>query len=84
MRKPGYHTTCIKKGVLGDLSKVQEELDEAKDAELQAWKVMLAVELSDLIGAVRAYADKHLSLSLDDLIKMSEITERAFKNGRRK
>lgn len=28
----GYHITTIKKGELGELSKVQEELDEAVDA----------------------------------------------------
>ena len=82
-KNPGYHILEIKKGKLGELSKIQEELDEAKDAELQKSKVMIAVELSDLIGAVKAYAETHLHMTLEDLIKMQEITERAFKSGRR-
>src|SRR5690349_11874380 len=31
----GYHKAPIAKGELGQLSKIQEELDEAKDAEAQ-------------------------------------------------
>lgn len=80
---PGYHLTEITKGTLGELSKIREELDEAFDAERQGVKIMLAVELSDLIGAVKAYSEKHLNLTLDDLIKMQQVTERAFKNKRR-
>jgi len=82
-KNPGYHVLEIKKGVLGELSKIQEELDEAKDAQLQKSKIMIAVELSDLVGAVKAYAEKHLDMTLDDLITMQKITERAFKSGRR-
>lgn len=84
MKKPGYHLKEIKKGELGKLSKIQEELDEAFDAEAQGVKIMLAVELSDLIGAVESYAKKHLGLTLYDLIKMKQVTQRAFVNGRRK
>lgn len=32
--KPGYHIAIIEKGKLGEISKIQEELDEMKDAEL--------------------------------------------------
>ncbi len=80
---PGYHIKQIKKGTLGELSKIQEELDEAVDAQEQGVKIMLLVELSDLIGAVKAVAEKNGS-SLEDLIKMQQVTERAFKSGRRK
>lgn len=82
-KNPGYHILAIKKGKLGSLSKIQEELDEAVDAEQQNCKIMVAVELSDLIGAVKHYSETHLNLTLDDLIKMQKITERAFKSGRR-
>ena len=58
MKKPGYHLKKIKKGKLGTLDKIQEELDEAYDSEAQGVKIMTAVELSDLIGAVEAYAKK--------------------------
>ncbi|NJO48259.1 MAG: hypothetical protein HC840_00925 [Leptolyngbyaceae cyanobacterium RM2_2_4] len=57
-QKPGYHLKEIKKGQPGELSKIQEELDEAFDAEDQGVKIMLAVELSDLIGAVEQYAEQ--------------------------
>lgn len=83
-KKPGYHISKINKGTLGDLSKIQEELDEAKDAENQQCKIMVALELSDMIGAIESYSNKHLGLTLNDLLKMNTITQRAFKNGRRK
>lgn len=81
--KPGYHLTEIAKGTLGELSKIREELDEAVDAEQQGVKIMVAVELADMIGAIKAYAESKLGMSLDDLIAMQKVTERAFKNGRR-
>lgn len=83
MSKSGYHLTKIQKGKLGDISKIQEELDELKDAELQESRVMISVELSDLYGAIEAYAIKH-GLTMDDLQKFSKITKRAFTNGKRK
>ena len=80
--KPGYHITIIEKGKLGEISKIQEELDEMKDAEKQGCKIMLAVEMADLYGALKVYAELN-GFSMEDLKTMSEITERAFKNGRR-
>lgn len=77
-----YHLTEITKGVLGELSKIQEELDEVKDAEEQKCKIMIGCELSDLYGAVEAYAEKY-NLSMSDLNIMNEATKRAFKSGRR-
>jgi len=44
---------------------------------------MELVELSDLVGAIDLYVNNYYNLTLDDLIKMKEITERAFENGRR-
>jgi len=45
---------------------------------------MILVELSDILGAIEAYLDKHHpGMKLDDLKKMSDITKRAFINGRR-
>lgn len=79
----GYHKREIKKGVLGELSKIEEELEEAKDALEQGVKIMLLVELSDLIGAIKAVAEKQ-GVTLEDLIKMQEVTERAFKSGSRR
>lgn len=82
--KEGYHITNIQKGELGEISKIQEELDELKDSKEQGSKIMELVELSDLIGAVEFYLEKyHKGISIDDLKKMSDITKRAFINGRR-
>jgi NTP pyrophosphatase (non-canonical NTP hydrolase) len=78
-----YHLSQIKKGILGESSKIQEELDELIDAEKQEAKIMIAVELSDLYGAIELYAEK-FNLSMEDLKKMSDITKRAFKSGHRK
>lgn len=79
----GYHKNKIKKGVLGELSKIQEELDELKDAEEQGVKILIHCELSDLYGAIREYANK-FGLSMDDLKQMSDLTESAFRDGQRK
>lgn len=83
MSKKGYHIRKIKKGELGKSSKIQEELDELKDAEEQGSVIMIQVELADLYGAIEAYAEK-AGLSMDDLKKFSNITKRAFINGIRK
>ena len=78
----GYHLAKIKKGELGKISKIQEELDELKDAVDQDCKIMAAVELSDLYGAIKAYA-KTQGLDMQDLDTMAEITARAFRTGAR-
>ena len=80
----GYHIAEIKKGKFGDLSKLQEELDELKDCEDQQNKIMALVELSDLYGAIKGYLTKNIpSMTMEDLRIMSEATERAFKDGTR-
>lgn len=80
----GYHIKEITKGVVGELSKVYEEVEEVKDAEGQGVELMVLVELSDLIGSVQLYLEKHHpSVTLQDLIKMSSVTQRAFKTGGR-
>lgn len=82
--EPGYHIAEIQKGILGDSSKIAEELQELQDAEAQHCKIMMLVELSDLIGAVELYLNKNFpDISLQDLLTMSAITQRAFNNGRR-
>lgn len=82
--EPGYHLREIKRGKLGELSKIQEELDEAKDAEEQGVRIMLLVELADMIGAIEGYLEKHFpGMTLDDLKGMSNVTRRAFESGAR-
>lgn len=80
----GYHLKEIAKGEVGELSKIYEEVEEIKDAEEQGVDIMLLVELSDLIGAIDLYLKKHhSSITVYDLIDMSEVTQRAFKTGGR-
>jgi hypothetical protein len=40
--------------------------------------------MADLIGAIEAYAEKRYNLTLDDLIKMKDLTKSAFVEGKRK
>lgn len=81
---PGYHLAAISRGELGELSKIREELDELSDAMAQGSKVMAAVELSDLMGAVQAFMARHLpGMTIHDLLVFSDITQRAFRNGHR-
>lgn len=85
IQKPGYHVAVIPKGTLGDLSKLQEELMEAVDAEQQSNPIMTLVELSDLYGAMESYLEKRFAkCSMNDLATMSRTTKRAFTNGRRR
>ena len=80
----GYHLAVIERGTFGEPSKILEEAAEFKDAIAQGCHLMALVELSDLIGAVEGFlASRHPSLTLDDLRSMSNITQRAFRNGRR-
>lgn len=81
---PGYHLRPIPKGVLGESSKIREELDEFDDAMAQGVKIMALVELSDLYGAVEAVLEQHFpGVSMTDLAAMARVTRRAFVNGRR-
>ena len=82
-REPGYHIATIVQGECGELSKIQEELDEAKDALAQGSEIMFLVELADLYGALELVVEQH-GHTMDDLKKFSDITKRAFINGHRK
>lgn len=78
----GYHKRKIKKGKLGEISKIQEEFDELMDANEQGNSVLEICELCDILGAIEAYAKKY-NLSIPDLMKMKCATESAFKEGKR-
>lgn len=80
----GYHKNKINRGEIGELSKIQEELEELKDAIDQDCKIMAMLELSDLYGAIELFAQKHYGITMDDIKRMSEITQRAFISGARK
>jgi hypothetical protein len=65
---PGYHLRPIPKGVLGEPSKIREELDEYEEAIEQEVTIMALVELADLYGAMEALLEKHLpTVSMDTL-----------------
>lgn len=80
----GYHITHIEKGELGEFSKIEEEFLELKDAHLQNSKVMMLIEMADIIGAMSLYLEKQHNMTIDDLIVFANITKRAFKTGERK
>ena len=83
-KKIGYHLKEIKKGKIGEISKIKEEIEELEDAVKQDAKIMALVELSDLYGSIELYLEKYFpDITMEDLKKMSMITQRAFKNGRR-
>lgn len=79
----GYHQRKIAKGVYGEVSKIREELEELEDSEDQGVVIMSMCELSDLYGALRAFASERFGLSMEDLQKMADRTEEAFRDGTR-
>ena len=81
--KPGYHIASIAKGKIGEASKIREELEEFEDALRQNANIMALVELSDMVGAIDLYLKNHFqsTVGINDLVQMSNITQRAFKNG---
>jgi hypothetical protein len=82
--KPGYHLRHIDRGVFGEASKIVEEIHEFEEALEQGADLMALIELSDCIGAMKAWlANKHPSMTLEQLEHFSNITQRAFRNGRR-
>lgn len=78
----GYHINKIRKGVYGEISKIEEELDELKDAIEQGDVILASVELSDLYGALEGVAEK-MGLSMEALKSFSDKTKNSFKSGRR-
>lgn len=79
----GYHKRKIKKGKLGEISKISEEYEELLDGVEQDNPVLILCELCDLIGAIEAYAETKHKISLKSLMKMKECTKGAFLNGTR-
>lgn len=67
-----FHKVEIQRGVYGELSKIQEELDEAKDAEAQGQDLMLLIELADIVGAVEGVAKKY-GMSLEQLSTFAKL-----------
>lgn len=80
----GYHKNKIQKGELGHFTKIREEYQEFEDAYQQNSPILELIELSDLIGAIEAYAINNYDIYLEDLIQMMESTKSAFIEGERK
>jgi len=81
----GYHLKEIERGEFGEISKIEEEIEELKDAVEQGNKIMELCELSDIYGALRGYLEKHYpNLAMKDLKIMANATRRAFESGKRK
>lgn len=78
----GYHKRKIVKGNLGYTTKIQEELDELKDAEEQGNKILAICELADIYGALKARAEMY-GLTMQDLQVMAHATADAFREGER-
>lgn len=78
-----YHVSDIPNGVFGQFSKIREEFLEAEDAYAQHNPLMVLQELSDLLGAIDAYAHK-FNMDIAALMKMTNATTRAFESGHRK
>lgn len=78
----GYHKANIPKGKLGGFDKIREEFLEMEDALEQGIVIMALHEASDLIGAIEAFLVRH-GFTLDDAIKMKDVTARAFQSGHR-
>lgn len=73
-----WHNREIKKGIYGEFSKVEEEVDEAKEALEQNNHLMYLIELSDIIGAIEKIAENY-GLTLKDLINFSNKVKESKK-----
>jgi hypothetical protein len=81
----GYHVVKIEKGEFGTIEKIQEELDELRDAVAQQARIMELCELADILGAIEGYLLKNFpGFTFEDLRKMSLLTKSAFEDGTRK
>jgi hypothetical protein len=81
----GYHLREIKRGEFGEISKIEEEIEELKESLEQNNRIMAMCELSDIYGAIRGYLRKyHPDLTMEDLRVMADATQRAFESGKRK
>lgn len=79
----GYHKVEIKKGILGEFSKIEEEFYELSDGVAQNCKVLQICELTDLIGAIEEYSMNKFNLTIADLLEFSNKTKSAFKENKR-
>lgn len=70
-----FHEKPVTRGVYGEFSKIQEELEEAIDAAERGQTLLLRIELANLIGAVKGVADKY-GFNFYELAQFSELVSR--------
>lgn len=85
----GYHTKYIKKGVLGEISKLIEEYEELNDSG--GSNILMLCELSDYYGALIHYIEKYsildeveikyFDLAQDDLDLLQSIQRFNYHHG---
>lgn len=84
LSNPGYHLRGIPRSPHGTVFKIVEEALELAEAAEQGVDIMSLCECADIVGALRAYLrNKHPDISFDDVIRMADVTERAFRSGHR-
>lgn len=76
-----WHERKIKKGTYGEISKIEEELEEAKDALEQGNRLMFLIELSDILGAVEGISEKY-GLAISDLKAFSNKVKESKLHGK--
>lgn len=81
----GYHLRPITpRGKYGEISKLEEEVDEIKEAIEQKNMIMVLCELSDLYGAMEGFLEHNFpGMTMEDVKTMSAATKRAFEDGDR-
>lgn len=67
-----WHKAKIEKGTYGEYTKIKEEFEEFTDALVQKDTVMALIELSDLIGAIKGYAEQKYQMTLAELLRFNK------------
>lgn len=68
-----FHKKEIAKGVLGESSKILEEVLEMIDAEEQGINSMALFEASDVVGALILWLEKHHpSFTINDVVLFAQ------------
>jgi hypothetical protein len=74
VKKMSFHEREIPRGKYGEVSKILEEVYEALDSDERNHRLMLLIELSDIVGAVEGVLlHKKFGHSVEDLIKFARL-----------
>jgi len=83
LAEPGYHLRDLPRSPHGSAGKVVEEALELAEAVEQGASIMALCECADVVSALRGYLRAEHGESFEDVVKMADVTERAFRSGRR-